>query len=257
MKTQNIRQGLLLTVLIVLAWPVLAVEKSATLDWNQRLELSTPVSGVIADVLVKVGQRVKKNQALIKLDRRGFNAQLKKTKAILSRSQENYAEAKRELERAEELFERTAISVHDRQLVKIEYTKAQAELFEAEAGLTQAQLDLEYSVIRSPIGAMVVQVFVHDQQTVVNRFQASPLLVIADASLMLARTGVNVSELREVKVGTEVKVKVGSQVFTGKVSSIGMEPRDNEQGSLYLLEVAFNPEGKMFRKGQAATLILP
>jgi len=257
MKTQSIKQGLLITALILLAGPVLAVEKSAALDWNQRLELSTPVSGVVSQVLVKAGQRVKKNQTLIKLDHRGFNAQLKKAKAILSRGRENYTEAKLELERADELFERTAISVHDRQLVKIEYTKAQAELFEAEAGLTQARLDLEYSVIRSPLEAMVVQVYAHDQQTVVNRFQANPLLVIADVNHMLARTAVNVSELREVKAGAEVKVKVGSQVFTGKVSSVGMEPKDDEQGGLYLLEVTFNPEGKLFRKGQAATIILP
>lgn len=257
MTMQTIKPGLWLMFFIALTNPALAVEKSATLDWGQRLELSTPVSGVVTSVLVKPGQRVKKNQVLIKLDSRGLNAQLKKAKAILSRSKEDYTEAKRELERAEELFERTAISVHERQLVKIAYSKAQAEVYESEANVTQAQLDLEYSVIRSPMEGVVVQMNTHEQQTLVNRFQVQTLVVIADVNSMMSRVAVNSSELSELKVGSAVKVKVNAKVHNGTVQSIGMEPVDKEQGSLYLLEVTFDPQGVIYRKGQVATIILP
>lgn len=257
MNTQNTGLGLLLGGLLMFAGSVGAVEKSAILDWNQRLELSTPVSGMVSDVLVKVGQHVDRNQSLLKLDNRGFQAQLKKARAIVSRSRENFTEAKKELERSEELFERTAVSVHEHQLVKIDYVKAQADLYEAEAGLTQAQLDLEYSHIRSPVSGIVAQVYAHEKQVVVNRFEVSPLVVIADASRMLARTSVNVSELKDLKTGSDIKVKVEGKQYTGSISSVAVEPKEGDQGNLYVLEVSFDPEGAVLRKGQVATIILP
>ena len=69
MKRFNL--AVLLGTAVWLAAPVAAAtDLPASLDWGKRVELSTPVSGVIQNVPVKPGQRVEKDTVLLKLDQR-------------------------------------------------------------------------------------------------------------------------------------------------------------------------------------------
>ena len=49
------------------------------------------------------------------------------------------------------------LSEHELQVAKIGLTSADAAVQAAQSALTQAQLDLEYSVIRAPFAGVVVQ----------------------------------------------------------------------------------------------------
>jgi len=235
----------------------LAVDAPAELEWYQRLELSTPVSGIVTQIKVNTGDAVEKNQLLIKLDDRGFLAQVKRAKSKLTRAIENHAEAKRELERAQELFDRTAISVHQHQLVKIEYAKAYAEMNEAQAELAQAQLDLEYSEVRAPLTGRVVQVFAYPHQTIANRLQVEPLVVIASTGQMIARANLNASDLKGLKTGQMLDIKIENETLSGKILRLGLEPVGNTRNPAYALDVIFDTAGKTYRKGQAASIVLP
>ncbi len=257
MKRLNVIHGFLGIAVNLLAMQCLAAEKSAQLDWYQYMLLSTPVDGVVEQVYVNSGQRVKHKQRLLRLDQRGFRAEVNRAEAVLNRATETFTEAEREWERAQELFDRTAISVHDRELVRIEYSKANASKKEAQAELIRAKLELEYSEIRAPVAAIVVQVFAHQGQTVSNRLQAKPLLALAAATRMLARTMISAAELQDLKTGMQVDVSVQGQTLTGQIHRLGLEPVNNEQSPLYSLEVAFDPGDRTYRKGQPATIILP
>ncbi len=257
MKQLKTMQYGLMLVTALFSVQCLAAEKTAVLDWHQRLVLSTPVSGVIAQIKVEGGQAVEKNQLLIKLDDRVFQTHIKKAKSILSRATENHAEAKREKERAQELFDRTAISVHEHELVKIEYAKAYAELNEAQAALAQAQLDLEYSEIRSPLAGMVIQVLAHQHQTIANRFQVEPLVILASSGKMLARANLQASDLQGLRLGQTLEIKIQNETLSGKISRLGLEPVGNNQTPMYVLDVEFDTAGKTYRKGQAVSIILP
>jgi len=257
MKNLKAMQCGLIFTTVMLSAQCLAADVAAVLDWQQRMVLSTPVSGIVTDVNVSVGQVVSKNQLLIKLDDRGFRAGVKRAKSILVRATETHGEAKREEERAQELFDRTAISVHDHELVKIEYAKAFASLSEAQAELTQAQLDLEYSAIKSPLAGKVVQLYAHKNQTIANRFQVEPLIVIASTEKMIARASVKADELKEMHLGQSIDVKVNGTVIPAKVTGLGLEPIGNTQDSNYALEVTFDTAGKIYRKGQTAKITLP
>lgn len=257
MKQLKTMQYMLMLVTTLFSVQCLAADKAAVLDWRQRLELSTPVSGIITQIKVDVGQMVGKNQLLIKLDERGFQAQLKKAKSILSRAIENHAEAKREKERALELFDRTAISVHELELVKIDYAKAFADLNEAQAELAQAQLDLEYTEIRSPLVGQVVQMFAHQNQTISNRLKVEPLVIIASSGQMLARAHLQASDLHGLKTGQTLDIRIENDTLSGTITRVGLEPVANNQTPMYALEVEFDTAGKTYRKGQAASIILP
>jgi len=233
-----------------------AAEKSAVLQWSQRVELSTTVSGIIKSVKAKVGDSVKKGQALVRMDDRGFVAHVKQAKAVVTRASETHEEAKRELERAHELFDRDAISVHDRQLVKIDYTKAFARLQEAQAQLTQAKLDLEYSVVRSPLDGIVVAANVVAGQTINNSIQANTMMVVANNHKMVATAMLTAAEIARIKKGMQFQVKVAGEIIEAYVYSLGQEAVVINNDSRYQLQVIFDNTGSL-RQGETVVILLP
>jgi len=244
----------LLLLLLTTTMALKAAEKDATLDWSQRWTLSTPISGAVQTVTVNEGDSVKKGQLLLTLDDRGYRAQVKRANSTVSRAKENYDEAKRELDRGQELFDRTAISVHELQVVKIDYATALAHVNDAEAGLVLAKLDLEYAQLKAPDAGTVIQVNTHPHQIISNRLEVQPLIVMVSNDQWVARAQLSADEINEWQSGQVVQVQVGSETYQGKVKRIGFEPSTATSKPMYELEVEFSAAGKTFRKGQSAKI---
>lgn len=257
MKSIISLQAILLVCLSIFSTFSLAGDRPAVLDWFQRIELSTPVSGMVRQVHVDVGDQVKKGQTLVTLDDRSFRARITKAKGVLVRATETFTEAEREKVRGQELFDRSSISVHDQQLINIEFSKADAQLREARAEVVLAKLDLEYSVIRSPVNGVVVQKLANNGQTVVSNMQANTLIVVADNTRMVARAQLGAEVLRGLKAGGPLSVKVSGKIFSGRIASLGQEPSGQSRVPLYFLDVVFEAVHGGFRKGQPALIILP
>lgn len=246
--------------LLLLSWllasPSMAVEFAARLDWARRVELSTPVSGVIGQVLVQAGQRVAAGEVLVELDQRLFQAHLKRAQAELAKAKETRDEAVRELERTRELFDRTLLSVHDLQLAQIAAAAAKADYRSAEASVTEAGLELEYSQVQAPFDAWVVKVTVQQGETVVSRLEARTLVVVVPADRMRALAWLNQVQLEHISSGDPGEVVVAEDSYRGEVVAVALEPgKGDEDSPLYRMDVLFElPQGKILRPQQAATI---
>ena len=86
----------------------------AVLDWQQRVELGTLLDGMVNKVNVEVGQRVSRGTLLIELDQRENQAQLAWAEAQVAVARLQQDEARRELDRSLELYDRTLLSNHER-----------------------------------------------------------------------------------------------------------------------------------------------
>jgi RND family efflux transporter MFP subunit len=142
----------------------------------QTLVLSVPGSGRVAEVMVSPGQQVRAGTLLIRLDARAANALLAQRQAERDALREEQAEAQRELDRAEELFERTVLSVTDLQLARSAFAKVDAQYRAAEAAALRAEAELEDLRINAPTDGIVKSVLVARGQVVVNRCQVTPML---------------------------------------------------------------------------------
>ena len=142
----------------------------------QTLVLSVPGSGRVAEVMVSPGQQVRAGTLLIQLDARAANALLAQRQAERDALREEQAEAQRELDRAEELFERTVLSVTDLQLARSAFAKVDAQYRAAEAAALRAEAELEDLRINAPADGIVKSVLVARGQVVVNRCQVTPML---------------------------------------------------------------------------------
>ena len=127
-----------------------AADVPATLQWSQRVELSTPVSGVVKAVNVEVGDLVKKGQVLLSLDNTSYQASVAEIQSRITRLDAEAEEAKRDLDRAQELYERTIVSTTDLDQARLRRVKSLSMLAEARARLRQDQKALEETSLRAP-----------------------------------------------------------------------------------------------------------
>jgi len=255
---------------LLLVLPLLAVAQEtkpaaapagidATLEWGKRVELGTPVSGVVAEVPVAVGDRVTAGQELVRLDPRRFEADLARAKAELKRQELARKEARQELDRAEELYARTVISAHDLEQARIDFASVDASLAAARAAATQAQVDYDDSVVRAPMDGVVVRRRVDPGQTVVSRLQSQPLVVVASDATMHARARLGTEAVAKLKVGQKVRLNANGVSHEGRVSELGLEPVEEFGMPEYHVVVEFTPSAAagQLRAGQSVKVMLP
>lgn len=123
--------------------------------WAADIALTTRVSGVVDQVLVKAGQRVSKGTVLLRLDNTILQARFDEAAAELARAQADEADAKRDLERMQELFDRTVSSTTELDASNLRYTRAQAALSAAQARRIIAQKNLSDAELRAPFDGVV------------------------------------------------------------------------------------------------------
>jgi len=252
----NLLQGIVAASLLLNLNAVQAANIDADVKWSQRVEMSTAVSGTVAKVNVKAGQRVEKGSLLLALDATRFAAGLKQAKAAQRNASFLLAEAKRERERAIELYERTVLSDHDLQQAENLYVSAQAHMAKANADLANAEKDLADSMIRAPFASVIISRHVEVGQTVASQLQTVPMLTLAATDAYVARGLLTISDLNALRAGQKVDVSTGGQRYPGEVEQLGMELVDAEK-KLYAVEVRFSAGDAVIRAGQHAILHLP
>lgn len=242
--------SLLLATVVTTA---VAADLPAVLDWSQRTVLSTPVSGVIETVAVSAGEHVAGGQLLLQLDQRPFTTALADAGAQLRKQDLLRDEARRELDRTRELYERTVISAHDLQLGEIAYATAQADHASAAAALDSARLAHEHSTLRAPFAGLVLGVAVSKGMTVINTQSATPLVTLVQDRPMHALARLDAAALTGLVPGQAATVTVNGARYAGTVRQIGAEA---DASGHYLLTVAFDPGAAPLRAGLPATVAL-
>lgn len=244
-------------IAFLLGWThaVVAADVPAVLYWSQRVELSPPVSGIVQTVNVEAGQQVKKGQVLLSLDNVAFQARLAESGAAINRYREEAADAKRELERAQELYNRTVLATTELDQAKLRQSRAQSQLSEAEARLKQNSKYLDDTFLRAPFDALVVSRMVEPGQAVASGLQPQPLLVLAKSGEMLARAKLSVEQIEKLKIGQMVTVETGQHSYSGRIKTLGLEPLAKDAG-LYPVDVVF-PVKIPLRAGLPGVLKLP
>lgn len=250
------KNWIFLALAIIFPLSLQAADEQAVLQWSHRVELSAPVSGVVRAVNVDVGDLVKKGQVLLALDGAVYQAKVAEIQAAITRLQAEAAEARRDLVRVQELYARTVVATADLDQTKLRDTRAISMLDEARANLRLNQKVLDDTTVRAPFDAVVIMRQVEPGMSVASTLQAQMLLVLAKSGEMLARVYLTAAQIEKLKVGQILSITVGSQNFSGKIKSLGLEPVKIKEGSSYQVDVEF-PCKEQLRAGMPAVVKLP
>ena len=246
----------LMLLLILNAPAALATDVAAILQWSQRVEMALPVSGVVQSVSVNVGDSVRKGQPLLRLDMTAFEAKVAESRAAAGRLKADLAEARRDLERVQELYNRTVIATSELDQAKLRHARAKGLYEEALARLKQEGKNLEDAVMRAPFDAYVVGREVEPGQVVASSLKPQTLLVLAKAGEMLARFKLYDTQITQLKPNQAVTVEANGQSYQGKISVIGLEPLPGKDEAVYPVDVVFYPKTQM-RAGTPVKVRLP
>lgn len=230
---------LLFIVLLVLGGSLFsgalpAFDLEGVTAWGQRVALGSPESGVVDNVAVKPGDRVNKGDTLLELDLRAINSVIRKQQAVVREARDIHAEAVREQERADELFDRTVLSEHERQIAHLGASTAKANLARAEFELAAARLQLEYSRITAPFDGVVIDVRVQPGEVMISNLRSEPLVIMASDQPMRAVAGVPHDKLNKIRQGDIVQVALDGDWYEAKIDQIALEPRQaNDKAAIY------------------------
>jgi RND family efflux transporter MFP subunit len=233
-----------------------AADIQAILQWSHRVELSTPVSGVIQAVNVEVGNKVKMGQLLLSLDTTSYQARVDANRSEITRLVAEADEAKRDLDRIQELYERTVTSTADLDETKLRLVNDQSKLAEARARLRENQRALDDASIRAPFDAIVIVRLAEPGQSVAAGLQSQMLLTLAKSGEMIARMHLTAPQMVNLKAGQAVTVRVSGISYDGKIKTLGLEPSINKDESVYPVDVIFKSK-EILRAGTQALVILP
>src|SRR5437762_4074948 len=126
----------------------------AQTESSRRVDIVARVSGYLERISYQEGEVVKEGQLLFELDRKPFQAQLDGAKGELLAQQARFATAKANLERIKPLAAQDALSRSDLDRAQGEHDGARAAVFSAQARMREAELNLGYTVIRSPVAGV-------------------------------------------------------------------------------------------------------
>jgi len=123
----------------------------AQTESSQQVNIVARVSGYLDKIAYQEGDLVKQGQLLFQLDPRPFQAQLAAAQGAMQSQQARHVNATANLERVKPLAQQNALSQADLDRAQAEFDSSKAAVFTAQARVDEAELNLGYTTIRSPV----------------------------------------------------------------------------------------------------------
>ena len=213
---------------------------SGTLIYKEQIELRSEVIGQVSEMLVEEGDKVSKDQVLMRLDPRTFNADVEQQQAYvriqtiaIERQKQELKNITSKWQRNKNLFERKIIGQDAFELVDNQYALAKIDLRSREEALTQAQatLDkalerLEKTVFRSPIDGIATSVDIKLGETAISgstNIAGSNIITVADPSSILVEVLVDEADIANIEINQSADVfavAYPDQALKGHVQNI-------------------------------------
>ena len=185
----------------------------------QQSKIAFEITGRISSIYVDIGDRVKKDDVLAKLDGSEVNANLEQAVARLDL-------ANQVLNRFEDLRKKGFISIQDFDKAKSEYlvAKSQVKFFEVKKSQT---------ILRAPYDGFIQNRFV-DEGTVING--SNPILEILDANKVEAHVSIPENLVNNLEVSNDYVFEIGQEKAKGKFKRLAPMSASGSNSRLAIFE---------------------
>ncbi|MFF7062588.1 efflux RND transporter periplasmic adaptor subunit [Pseudomonas sp. NPDC008258] len=243
---------LVVTFAAVLVWQMVVYYMFApwTRDGHIRadvIQIAPDVSGLIQKVEVRDNQTVKRGDVLFTIDQDRFTLALRQAKATLGERQETLAQASREAQRNRKLG--NLVAAEQLEESQSREARARSAVSEAQVAVDTAQLNLDRSVVRSPVDG-----YLNDRAPRNHEFVTAgrPVLSVVDSASYHVDGYFEETKLGGIQIGDAVDIRVmgDNTRLRGHVQSFaaGIEDRDRSSGANLLPNV--NPAFSWVRLAQ-------
>ena len=177
---------------------------------QQFVEIRARVEGFLEQMLFDEGTQVKRNQVLFVINQDQYRAKVDKVSAQLKKDEAQVRKAQRDLERIRPLVEQRAASEVELDNAVAAYETAVASVGMTQADLDQAEQELGYTIVRSPISGQISERHV-DLGTLVGGNGKSLLATIVKSDTVLIDFGMTALDYLKSK---ELNIIIGQEDST-------------------------------------------
>jgi RND family efflux transporter MFP subunit len=222
-----------------------------TVFYQEVSDVASEISGRVDEVRFEEGQRIKKNQVLIKLGADILNKRLLATSAAYEQVLTELEIARIEFERREKLFKTKAISeqAYDENRFRVKGIEKRAESLKAE--VERIEIELQKKIIRAPFDGIVIERHV-DRGEWLDEGAAVAKLGKDDVIDIVA----NVSEefIPFIRVGMSIDARVNGDQISGSVNAV--VPRGDIATRTFPVKIR-TPNTLALIEGMSARVMLP
>jgi HlyD family secretion protein len=253
---------------------VRSVIATGTVNPVTVVQVGSYVSGPIQTLYVDFNSPVKQGQLIAKIDPRPFQvkvdeaaAALANARAQLGKDQADMAYKKLTFERDSRLLKADAVSQDAVDSARSAYDQAvaqvaldRANIQQQQANLHDAEVNLNYTDIVSPVDGTVVSRNVDVGQTVAASFQTPTLFLIAkDLTQMQVDTNVSESDIGDLRPGQPGDFRVDAfadRVFQGSVGQVRQAPITVQNVVTYDVVVNVSNPELLLKPGMTANVTI-
>ena len=178
-------------------------EYVAQAESSHQVEIVARVSGFLEKILYREGQVVQEGQVMFQMDPKPFQAQVNASKGEVENRKAQLWTAKANLDRIKPLAEQDAASKSDLDNAIGSVQSAEAATYSAQANLDKAQLDLSYTIIKSPFTGVSSKALLREGSYLSASGSASKLTYVAKLNPLWI--DFNISQNQRAKLVQEVK----------------------------------------------------
>ncbi len=167
------------------------------------------VGGMVEEIMVRVGDRVKKGQALLRMRQRDFEIKVERLRQAVRLAAAEQRNARVDLENATALVKKGGLSQEQLDDRRTRYESTTAQRGIAQADLAEAELALTDATTRAPYDGVITQRNV-DEGAFVSSFMrtSEPVMQIQKIDIMVAVIFVPEVHLGSIKLGTPGKITI-------------------------------------------------
>ena len=228
---------------------------------DKIVAIGARVPGRVERYLVDDGSIVTAGDPLVQLDDREYRAALARTRAQLEVARANLRLAESELARGAELAKAHYLSPSELDIRRNKVEVGRATIHELEAALEQAEVNLEYTILRAPTdGVVLAKLKEAGEIAVPGGFAGSGDLVrLANLHDLRAEVDVNESDLSLVHLRQRAQVTPDADPNAHYAAEVvKLYPQvDRQKGTLKVEVRVLEPAGKLLPDMSARVAFLP
>jgi HlyD family secretion protein len=238
-----------------------------TLEPEQEIKVKSIISGIVSEVLFKVGDTIAKDSPLFKISPNPTPLEYVEASRNMEVAEVTLAKIQSERDRNTKLFQSSLISESQMESMEAQYNEARlryrvaSEKFELlEKGRIQMANRNIDSIIKAPISGIMLSLSAHEGDPVVplTNFQpGTELCSLADMGKILFKGTVDEIDVGKIVPGMEAEIQIGAlaeRKIRGRLLRIFPKARKEGNATLFDVEILISEAPEIIlRAGYSAT----
>ena len=214
--------------------------------------LSTLIDGMISQYHFHAGERFKKGDVLFNIDDRRSRNEFSRAESQVREAELSLTFAKQRLDDNERLYKSDLSSELEVQKSRFDYGVAQERLQTARINRADAQLHLQFCVIKAPFDGTVEKLLIREYEMVRS---GQPVLSVIDDNQLLAVMNLPTTELAKIRIGLPVTIRIteNGKTVTGDVYEIAS--RADHRSETFEIRVRIDNSSHLFKAGMSGVLV--